>query len=239
MGSGFHQGRRRETARGDFPGTLRWGRDGGDGGERNVGPKPGEGEIVDVPWAEVAKVSNGLTYAKALDEWKAANAGNLCETCQGYRTVKCADCHGTSHDHASSRGCTKCKGEGEIKCAQPRCKEGKVPCPGKCLKLTEGTWVKRDDGKRWRTIKLKGRTVNISEGHIGEVWEVGNDEVVNRGKCPTCAGTAEVICPKCEGTSASPCPTCLAAKDAPDCPTYTAGRSECAICVGSGLKPQQ
>jgi hypothetical protein len=201
-----------------------------------VGPKAGEGEIVEVRWDEIAKVSNGLTHAKALDEWKQANADKLCQACHGNRVTRCPDCRGTGHDHAASADCAKCKGEGEVQCAQPRCVGGRVPCTNKCIKLTEGTWVKKEDGKRWRTIKMGKGSLQLSEAHAGELWVEENGQPVNKGKCPTCAGATTIACARCEATGKMPCPTCVAKKDASDCPTCDGGKVSCSTCEGTGLK---
>ncbi|MBC7785162.1 MAG: hypothetical protein H7144_15105 [Burkholderiales bacterium] len=202
-----------------------------------VGPKPGSGEIVPVEWSAVSKVSNGLTQAKALDEWKAANKDNLCETCHGNRGNRCPTCHGTGHDHASSKDCAKCHGEGQIKCAAPRCKEGKIPCTGKCIKLSEGTWAKGAEGKTWRSIRWGNVELKVSSLHVGEIFELENNVPVSRGPCPVCGGKAQLDCAKCQASGFATCATCLAAKDAPDCADCEAGRVACATCKGTGLKP--
>ena len=57
-----------------------------------------------------------------------------------------------------------------VDCPDKRCKDGKVPCPGPCLKLTEGSWSKPDaQGKRWRSFNVKNGVFKISTGHIGEI----------------------------------------------------------------------
>jgi hypothetical protein len=39
------------------------------------------------------------------------------------------------------KSCFACKGEGTVACRVPGCRNGKVECPGACLRLTRGTWV--------------------------------------------------------------------------------------------------
>jgi hypothetical protein len=201
--------------------------------------KSGEGESIVVEWARIKSVSSGLTLAKAQQEWKAKHRAGLCETCHGNQRLRCDVCHGTGHDHASSKDCPTCHGAGELKCSAPKCTNGKIPCPGKCVKLTEGTWVKRDDGKRWRTIAMPGHvTLDVPENRIGEIWEqLADGTPVGRGKCPICSGATELDCLKCDGLGMAICPTCVAKENAPDCPACDGGWKACADCKGTGIKP--
>ena len=198
-----------------------------------------EPEPFTVPWTEIRKLSNGLTRAEALERWKAEHRENLCETCAGNRTVECGTCKGVGHDPAASKDCTRCKGALVVECKAPKCDAGKTRCPNPCVKLTEGRWVTKEDGKKWRLTPTPGGGVmSISEGHVGEVMYFKDGTIVNEGKCTRCAGTTTVDCAECGGDEQSPCPTCKNKKAAADCPDAgcESGAVKCATCDGGGLK---
>src|SRR5690349_11111261 len=44
---------------------------------------------VTLSWADVKSVSNGLTRAKVLDDWRKEHYADLCPTCLGMRTLSC------------------------------------------------------------------------------------------------------------------------------------------------------
>ena len=206
--------------------------------------KPGSAENpapVVVPWTEIRAVSSGLTQAKAVAQWKQANRDKLCETCRGERTVYCDTCKGTTHDPAAGKDCPTCEGELLVDCKTPRCAEGRIPCPNRCLKLTEGRWVTRDDGKRWRSFPTRNGVYSFSESHVGNLIQTQKDgSVQDVGQCPTCGGVTKIDCTSCQGLGQTPCGACTARKDAAACPgSCEAGRVKCNACNGSGLKGDQ
>jgi hypothetical protein len=205
-------------------------------------PKAGEktaGEDVVVTWKEIKAISNGLTQKKALEQWKTEHAADLCEKCGGNRVVTCATCKGTGHDPKSSAACKTCNGAMEVKCKAAKCKEGKIACPQPCLKLTEGRWVKKDDGKRWRDLP-KGRDgswMAVSDSHLGQLIVRTKEGKYELGEmCKTCMGKGELACPECHGTSKVPCATCKGDKSAADCADCEEGAKACEGCGGTGLK---
>jgi hypothetical protein len=209
---------------------------------RHITVKPAEGktfgEPVELPWSDVKAVSGGLTQAKAQEAWKLAHKDELCETCHGERFPPCSTCKGTGHDPASRSDCKTCKGELTVDCSDKRCDQGMIPCPGQCLKITEGSWTKTPDkdGKRWRSFRVKGGTHKISDAHLGEVVKVENGELKFGTPCEICGKTGKVACPTCQGHGTLPCPTCKADKTAADCAACDDGTQACATCGGSGLK---
>lgn len=111
--------------------------------------------------------------------------------------------------------CPKCAGTGRIKCTAPRCKDGKIPCPGKCLKESDCRehWPdpvpSHSPGELWAVFHLAGgRTQGVSKSHCGELVGVRNGEFFNDGPCPLCQGTSVVDCKICTGTGLAPCPVC-------------------------------
>jgi hypothetical protein len=202
-------------------------------------PKPGkkeESEPVSVPWSEIKRISNGMMQAKFLTEWKAEHRDQLCETCRGDRTILCPTCKGTMHDPASAKDCKTCGGELLVDCKGPTCDKGIIPCPNTCLKLTEGKWVKHDDGKLWRKLP---NGWSFSDAHVGDLifTDPKTKQSEDKGKCPTCGGKTTIDCPICHGLAKVPCATCLARKDAAECPDHCdKGRVKCTTCEGTGLK---
>ena len=194
---------------------------------------PSENLVIE--WKEIKSVSNGMTAAKALAAWKETHGTELCGSCHGERTLACATCKGTAHDPASGKDCKTCKGELLVDCKAPKCKEGKIPCPKPCLKLSEGRWYTKD-GKRWRDFPIPGKgTYSISEGHLGQLIDTKNG---GHGEmCPTCGGKSVADCATCKGFGKIPCATCTSRKDAAACPANCDhGRTKCETCKGTGLK---
>lgn len=113
--------------------------------------------------------------------------------------------------------CAACKGAGGSPCTAPGCEQGYLVCPGKCLKLSEGDWVKHGDGLRWRRFVFDGgrRYGEWSERHLGEVIEMRDGVPVNAGKCPTCRGKTKVPCGACGGKGLIPCEVCKGARQVP------------------------
>jgi hypothetical protein len=194
-------------------------------------------ENVTIPWTEIKRLSNGLTQQKALETWKQEHRDQLCETCRGDRKVLCATCKGTAHDPASAKDCKTCKGELLVDCKAPKCKEGTIPCPSTCLKLTEGNWTRRPDGMRWRVFRNSRGSQEYNEQNVGELIVVENGQWTNKGKCPTCGGKTTLDCPTCRGLGKAPCATCIARSDAPACTGgCDHGRVACETCKATGLK---
>lgn len=115
--------------------------------------------------------------------------------------------------------CPKCAGTGQGKCTAPRCKEGKVPCPGKCLKESDCRehWPKPVPGhspdELWAIFHFShGRTQGLTKSHKGELVGVRNGEFFNDGPCPLCQGTSVVDCKVCKGTALVVCPVCHGSK---------------------------
>ncbi|MDB5328847.1 MAG: hypothetical protein JWM57_4416 [Phycisphaerales bacterium] len=192
-----------------------------------------------VPWADIKSVSNGLTHQKIVDDWKTSHAELLCDTCKGNGETKCETCHGTGVDPANAKPCEKCKGTGDLgKC--PKCKDGKVPCSASCLKRSDfhGEIDKANNVPMSRLFRNKdGSGFHWHEGHIGDLVVQENGTWVDKGKCPTCAGTSQIICPTCHGTAKRECQTCRGAGvTGPACTVCKGDQTACATCGGSGLK---
>ncbi len=200
-----------------------------DGAKVTVKPAEGKtfGEPVNVAWADVKSVGNGLTRQKAVAVWKIEHKGQLCDDCHGEALANCDVCKGTGHAPESSADCKTCKGGMTIACTHPKCEGGKIPCPAPCF-------------KKGGVYKMKGGyTVTVSDGHIGEVVKVEKGEMKGPVACGVCERTAKVVCPTCNGSDLLPCPTCKAKKAAADCTSCEGGAVECATCGGSGLKAGQ
>lgn len=111
--------------------------------------------------------------------------------------------------------CPKCAATGQVPCTAPRCKAGKVPCPGKCLKESDfkERWPEPVAGhapdELWVVFRLSGgRRQGLAKNHIGEVAGVRNGEFYREGPCPVCKGTSVVDCKVCSGSALVPCPLC-------------------------------
>ncbi len=118
--------------------------------------------------------------------------------------------------------CFECNGAGTVPCRAPGCVNGKVDCPGPCLKLSKGVWKHTDiDGKPsdvlWQEFtSADGRwTMAWSEHHLGEVIVTQDGRPTNIGKCKICGGTTKVTCPVCKGTGKETCPVCKGKKFIP------------------------
>jgi hypothetical protein len=118
--------------------------------------------------------------------------------------------------------CFECNGAGTVPCRAPGCVNGKVDCPGPCLKLSKGLWKHTDiHGKLsdvlWQEFtSADGRwTMAWSEHHLGEVIVMQDGKPTNIGKCKICGGTTKVPCPVCKGTGKETCPICKGKKFIP------------------------
>ncbi|HEY3323149.1 MAG TPA: hypothetical protein VGP72_22035 [Planctomycetota bacterium] len=196
-----------------------------------------DGNNVDIPWADIQKVSNGLTQEKAAEQWRQANADKVCPACQGAKVTVCKKCKGSGQDPSRKVTCPKCNGAGSGRCTAKGCVNGMVDCPNSCLKLSEGKWESRD-GVRWRSFPRPGGWAEWSERHLGEVIAIENGNPVNKGRCPQCDGKTKVKCGTCNGTSEATCAFCKGQKEAPaPCPACKEGKLVCDACKGTGLKP--
>lgn len=202
--------------------------------------KPATGDELLVPWSDVKSTSNPkLTRANWLATFKKDNAERLCDTCHGDALQTCDTCKGTGVDPAQAKPCETCKGTGGIgPCPTKGCVEGKIDCPGPCLKLSRGVW-KDKDGLKVQTFQLGGgKYMWISEHHLGEVWVQEKGEMVSKGQCTVCNGTTKVDDPACKGKGHKLCPDCKGnGVTGPACTTCTNGQTKCQTCKGTGLKP--
>jgi len=193
---------------------------------------------ITVNWNDIKRISNGLTQAKALEQWKTEHAAELCDQCHGDRMLTCPTCKGTGKDPASAKDCKTCGGAMQVKCKAPKCDNGKIPCPKPCLKLTEGHWYKKPDGLMWRNLPANrdGTYMYVSEHHLGQLI-VTKDGRTDLGEtCPTCGGTTKIDCPECHGAGKVPCPTCKTNQALPKCADCDDGKIKCKACGGTGLK---
>ena len=112
--------------------------------------------------------------------------------------------------------CFACKGEGIVACRAPGCVEGKVDCPGPCLKLSQGVWIHmnvpgHDPSELWQKFPDRdgrGGYYAFSQNHLGEVVEYEGVRAVSRGPCKICGGTTKVTCSACKGSGRQTCPIC-------------------------------
>ncbi|HVT90101.1 MAG TPA: hypothetical protein VHD56_14705 [Tepidisphaeraceae bacterium] len=205
-------------------------------------PKPNQPagtklDPINLPWASVRSISNGMTHAKFMQQFKLEHAGQLCETCKGEGSSFCSTCKGTGHDPTKLTDCKVCHGELLVDCKGPKCDHGQIPCPSPCLKFSEGEWIKRDD-LRVRIWRFGNSYAWISEHHLGNMvtFDSKTHVINDAGKCPLCGGTTHIDCPVCHGSGKSPCPTCAARTNVPACNDCDHGLVACKTCSGSGLK---
>jgi hypothetical protein len=200
-------------------------------------PGKPENEPFAVKWADVSKVSNGLSRQKVVAQWKVDKKDQLCTDCKGDGAVVCATCKGTLHDPAQlNKDCPTCKGELLMDCKAPRCDKGQIPCPNRCLKLTDPGWFMKN-GEKWRRFPERRGFFEVSEHHVGEIV-VTKDGRSSTEPCPTCGKTTKVDCPTCHGTGKVPCGECSKNTAAPKCPDCDKGRQPCKTCDGTGMKKQ-
>lgn len=203
-----------------------------------IKPNP-KAEVVEIEWGKIRRLGNGPTRESIVKEWQASRAEELCADCKGNATATCPTCEGTAVKPAEKQPCTQCSGAGNLgECKTPRCEEGKIPCPGKCLKAETFQGTPDAEGKRWRVFRGRsGTNLRISDAHVGEVVAMENGEPVMKGKCPTCDGTTRVIDPACKGTELKPCAACHGhGVVGPACDDCDAGQVACPTCKGTGLR---
>lgn len=201
--------------------------------------KDADEKNIEIPWADIQKMSNGLNRESGTKRWKEENAERLCATCHGERFVECLKCKGTGKDPVAKVACKTCQGTGSTKCTVKSCVNGVADCPNTCLKLSEGTWYE-EGGKKWRKFTTSKFVASWSDGHLGQVIVIKDGLPTNTGVCPVCMGKTKVQCMLCKGTGTVACAECQGTKQVPaDCEACKGGtvRTPCATCKGTGLKP--
>ena len=121
------------------------------------------------------------------------------------------------------KDCFACNGEGTVPCLVPGCVNGRVDCPGPCLKLSHGTWIHMDvpghgPNELWQKfpdLDGRGGAYSFSQHHLGEVVVYQNVRAVSTGRCKICGGTGKVKCDVCKGTGRVTCPVCSGKKFIP------------------------
>src|SRR5688572_14996185 len=106
-----------------------------------------------------------MTRQRAIQLHKKDHPGDACTDCRGTLKVNCPTCKATARDHDSAEECPTCRGEQLAACKAPKCDQGEIPCPNRCLKPTDGGWFKKPDGKLWKRFG----NAEVSEAHYGEV----------------------------------------------------------------------
>jgi hypothetical protein len=135
-------------------------------------------------------------------------------------TKPVADTRPTAPAGEKMKTCFQCNGTGEIKC--PDCRDGFVDCPGKCLKLDQGSWVHMQVSGHpatdvWQKFpKPGGGYTAYNQGHVGHVIVWTNGDWVDTGPCPVCHGKGKVECSKCQGTGIVLCTICDGKKVVPE-----------------------
>ncbi|MDB6122521.1 MAG: hypothetical protein JWQ71_1514 [Pedosphaera sp.] len=117
--------------------------------------------------------------------------------------------------------CFNCEGTGLAKCAVATCKDGKMDCPGPCMKLSKGVWRHmkvegHPDTDLWQQFPRKGGSTGWNQHHVGEVIQMQNGEPVNIGACKVCGGTTKVQCTTCKGSGKAACNICDGKKMVPE-----------------------
>src|SRR5882724_11769887 len=121
---------------------------------------------------------------------------------------------------ADEKICFACKGTGSIKCTAG-CVDGKVDCPGNCLRLNRGAWVHMDvpghpPTDLWQKFNQPdGSYTAYTQGHVGHVIAMQGGKAVDTGPCPICGGTTKVVCSVCKGTGNQVCMICEGKKFVP------------------------
>lgn len=111
--------------------------------------------------------------------------------------------------------CQRCLATGQITCSGLRCKGGQVPCPGRCLKLTDPGWRRmegQDPGKLFMVYLVNGGTRGVSQAHVGEVFEVRFGKFYELGACKICNKQTSVPCKVCSGAGKVVCTVCSGRK---------------------------
>ena len=113
---------------------------------------------------------------------------SICSRCGGEGMVRCSQCL-----------CLECGGTGRLECHG--CDDGREPCP--------------DCGGAGKQRKM-----------------------VTSLKCRRCDATGIIYHEECSGRGSNPCPACSGLGHLPDCPRCgSTGRNDCPACFGTGLYP--
>ena len=201
---------------------------------------------VAIPWKDIREY-DGAPVDEAFARFRRENQARLCPACKGGTVVaKCNWCAGTGWTSGEWKPCRTCRGKGHIPCKSPGCKDGHLECPGPCLKLSQGTWIKNYDRKRWRKFPYgDGRYMAFSEDDVGKLVKRVNGVPGLAGPCATCGGTGKVSCGLCNATGKDTCPACNGLKKQPSrrnakkCPDCKGGVVRCGKCAGTGLLPDK
>lgn len=143
----------------------------------------------------------------------------LCSCRKSGETSAAGNTGSTAAGDEKMKTCFQCNGTGEIKC--PDCRDGEIDCPGKCLKLTQGTWIHMAvDGHPptdvWQRFQTATGWRAFNQNHVGHVIEYRDGDWVDTGLCPICHGKGKIECPKCHGTGEIPCTVCDGKKVVPE-----------------------
>ena len=115
--------------------------------------------------------------------------------------------------------CFECKGKGKVPCTAPGCTNGEVDCPGPCVRLGKGVWVKparsSDPNEYVQLITVGGRRLSVSSHYQGVIYVPRDDGGWDMKPCPICNGKTKVDCPVCKGTGKVICPVCNGKKYIP------------------------
>ncbi len=116
--------------------------------------------------------------------------------------------------------CPQCDGKGVYPCPN-HCNNGKVRCPGNCLKPDDWRWrVKavpgHDANDKWIIFPVRKEGMKGEKGwdfgHCGQVIAYKDGYPVNLGACPICKGTCVIDCSVCKGSGHKDCTLCLGKK---------------------------
>jgi len=121
-----------------------------------------------------------------------------------------------------TKACFLCNSVGAMKCTVTTCRNGQAECPGPCLKLTKGTWIKRsvpsrtDPDERWQAKRVGNKTVYFSSKHVGEYYtfDAGGQPVAH--PCTVCGGATTASCKTCNGKGTITCSTFEGKKVVPE-----------------------
>ena len=121
-----------------------------------------------------------------------------------------------------TKPCFSCNKTGTTKCSVATCRNGMAECPGPCLKLTKGTWIKRDvpghtdPTERWQAKRVGKQTWFFSSKHVGEYYTFDASGQPVAHACNVCGGSTAVNCKACSGKGTITCPTCEGKKTVPE-----------------------
>lgn len=117
--------------------------------------------------------------------------------------------------------CFGCNASGTVPCSEHGCVSGRVECPGPCLRLSRGAWVRmnvpgHNPNELWQKFPSRqGGYQSWSQEHVGEVIAMQKGVPVNIGKCQVCGGSTRVACKTCQGRGRQGCELCEGKKYVP------------------------